>query len=224
MYEAWKVLQCTGYREEKINLLDVTLRWPIPHFKWYPLICLPLWEWWEFPTINQPPKPKKYMGMNFSYYQLALLTTYKVFSLSSTNLPGLDFQTDVRSDFSWVFSYLLGVQLLHQYFVCTQVCMSQMDCVVSLEIIFKVIFKLNSILIGCRKMSRSIHIWQFVLPSLLHFLQSSHSYLRGSKSTQLHQMLQEFSPGLTIWSASAPSSFAILISKLNCITIRRVMT
>lgn len=103
-----------------------------------------------FITINQSPKPNKYMGMNF-YYQLALLTTYKVFSLSSTNLPGLDVQTEVRPDFSCVFSYLLGVQLLHQYILCPQVCMSQEDCAVSLEIIFKVIVKLNSILIWCKE-------------------------------------------------------------------------
>lgn len=77
-----------------------------------------------FPIINQSPKPKKYMAMNFSYDQLVLLTTYKIFSLAITNLPGLDFQAEVRSDFSWVFSYLLGVQLLHRYIVwdiCTGV-------------------------------------------------------------------------------------------------------
>lgn len=50
--------------------------------------------------------------------------------------------------------------------------------------------------------------------------QSSHSYLRDLKSTQLHQMLQELSPGLTIWSASVRRSFAILISNLKELELR----
>lgn len=39
------------------------------------------------------------------------------------------------------------------------------------------------------------------------------------KIYKLHHMLQEFSPDLTIWSASVPCSFAILISKLKALEL-----
>lgn len=60
-----------------------------------------------FTTINQSQKLMKYTGMNLSHYLLGLLTICKIFSNFSTRLPGPDFQTEVRSDFSSLFVHLL---------------------------------------------------------------------------------------------------------------------
>lgn len=59
-----------------------------------------------FTTINQSQKPMKYTGMSLLYYLLGLLTICKIFSNSSTSLPGPDFQTEVRPDFSYLFVHL----------------------------------------------------------------------------------------------------------------------
>lgn len=87
--------------------------------------------------------------------------------------------------------------------------MSQMDYTVSLEIMLKMILSTNSILIRYKKPLRSIHIHQFLLLSLLLFLQSSLTHISDAQNRAISNVTGLFSK-LTIRSASV-----ILISQLK---------
>lgn len=183
-----------------------------------------------FTTINQSPKPMKYTGMNLSYYLLGLLTNCKIFSSSSTRLPGPD-KSDLSPlvcTFTWSVSVASkSIQLsfplqLSSFFLyismnLNTVCLSQMDYTFSLEILLKVIFFIKFYLIRLKKAIKT-HSYPLVSFTTSVTLSSvlSHSPFKGSKATQIHQMLQEFSSDL-VWSASVPHTFTIFISLLKAL-------